>query len=162
MLSDSDKELIHKYLCGDLPEKERYILKQRIESDPELKEYMSTSQRVWSVLDLVEEKTPTPHYIEKFWDRVKRKRGKGIERLLQYVRELNKKWLFVGSFATLFVITVLIFNSFHSPSDQAGRVPVSSRTSDKKDQSLYLTLEKVSSEDLEAILELYGPWEELD
>lgn len=150
---EREKELILEYISGDISENGEEMVRRLLEKHPEYKSYMRKSQKIWDLLDSVDTIEPNPNYISNFWTRLHEEQNSTS--LLEKIRDLNVRWLFAGSFATLLLIVAISVNMFILETGTDSNIVFN-----KQDEILLKNLDKAITKKTAASLEVFGPWEE--
>lgn len=147
------KELIQKYISGDISDKEKSILNSLLQEDPELDSYIKRSEQVWKLLSETDDIEPNPNYISNFWTKVREEKDNRSR--LAKLLDLNIRWIFISSFVTVLLASAIILNIFVME-----ETVETSLVFDKQDEVLLKNLDKSITKKTAASLEVFGPWEE--
>jgi len=149
-----EKELVVKYLSGDVDFGEKKSIESDIADNPEMKKYLDTSVAVWDMLDSADQIEPNPNYISIFWNSVKEdEKNPGI---LEKIKTFNTKWVFITSFATLLLVSSLLINVFVMQHNDINNNLVFNT----EDEIIFNNLDKSLTKKTAAYLDVFGPWEE--
>lgn len=148
------RELVQKYISGDISVDETSYIESMIEHDPELRTYLERSGKVWDLMGHFESIEPNPNYISNFWDRVRQEED-GKTTFLEKIKSINIRWAFISSFATILLVSAFLINIFMIDNDSEKKIVF-----DEQDEVMLKNLDRAITKKTAASLEVFGPWEE--
>lgn len=148
------KELIQKYISGDISVDEASNVESMINNDPELRSYLERSEKVWELVGSFDTIEPNPNFISNFWDRVRDEKNRETT-FLEKIRSINIRWAFISSFATILLVSAFLINIFVIDNGSEKKFVF-----DDQDEVMLKNLDRAITKKTAASLEVFGPWEE--
>ena len=154
--SKTERELIQRYIEGDVTIEERQKIESDIVGKADLNEYIKRSEAVWNLLDSVDNIEPNPNYISNFWNKVREEHNNEASGILQKLKNFNTKWVFITSFATILLVSSLLINIFVMQHENINN----NLSFNTEDEIIFNNLDKSLTKKTAAYLDVFGPWEE--
>ena len=155
MIDEKTINQIEGYFSGELSDEESKNLLSKVHDSDELKEHFEESEKLWNYMNSLESIEPSTDYITRFWKTVSADEEKQNRSLFQF-NFLNKKWKFVSSLAVFLILSTIIINNFVLEEEKSGFVY------EADDELLVDNLEEALSKNTPDVLNVYGPWEDLE
>lgn len=155
MIDEKIINQIEDYFSGELNDEESKSLLLKVEDSDELRKHFEESSKLWSYMASAETIEPSPDYIRRFWKIVSSNEEKKSRSFFQF-NFMNKKWTFVSSLAVFLLISTIIVNNFVLEEEKSGYVY------EEDDELLIHNLEEALSKNTPDVLNVYGPWEDLE
>ena len=155
MIDEKIINQIEDYFSGELNDEESKSLLLKVEDSDELRKHFEESNKLWSYMASVDTIEPSPGYIRRFWKIVSSNEEKKSRSFFQF-NFMNKKLTFVSSLAVILLLSTIIVNNFVLEEEKSGYVY------EEDDELLIHNLEEALSKNTPDVLNVYGPWEDIE
>jgi hypothetical protein len=155
MIDEKTINQIEDYFSGELSGEESKKLLLKVEDSDELREHFEDSSKLWNYMASVETIEPSPDFIRRFWKIVSSNEEKNNRSFFKF-NFMNLKWKFVYSLAVFLLLSTIIVNNFVLEEEKSGYVY------EADDELLIENLEEALSKNTTDVLNVYGPWEDLE
>jgi len=155
MIDEKTINQIEEYFLGELSEEESKNLLSKVGDSDEIRDHFEESKKLWNYVSSIETIEPSHDFIHKFWNTVSINEQNNNKSFFKF-NFLNIKWKFVTSLAVFLILSTIIINNYVLEEEK------SSFVYEADDELLVGDLEEALSKNTPDVLNVYGPWEDLE